>query len=342
MTKFFFFPLLLIAASATTQAGDFEFRLVVPVRQVPAGAPIFVSAELRNLSGHAIQVARGQGDGFDPRIFMVRTDGKYTAGCQLGTSRYHYSPGYYLDTLPAGWSTILTNELPCAGEPGEWVIHAEVSSRDVAGLQTTPSREQPSRKIDKHACWHGSIKSEEIHVIVEEPKGVDKQVYELFNHQPMSKHFESLMNYPESTYAAYAWLGTPCDQATTSGCYGKSDPHEILQLLRSRDSRYFNGRFKLDSNGQPLPDGKGSYIWISPEKVQQDQVDWGERIMRYHPDFPYLDEVRMRVAATYIVLRQETKALSYFQFVAQNGIHTGHRDAAKKYLVLLSSPVAGQ
>jgi hypothetical protein len=190
--------ILVLAASLAALSADFTIRIASAPKEVPQGAPISVTVEVYNSSGHPITIAKGNG-GFGYVLSVTRSDGKLRRGCkQPGTATF--IPGFTRETLSADWRQLSAEDISCDDEPGEWIIQATISCR---GPYPIYQRGQVAGEIEG---WSGEVRSEEVRIKILKPEGVDLQAYSYFKRCPRCDDKKLLERFPTSTYAGYALL----------------------------------------------------------------------------------------------------------------------------------------
>jgi hypothetical protein len=140
-------------------------------------------------------VAYGHG-GFTVSLDIRRSDGKPLPPYAGPYAKW--SDNFQLESIPAGWKQAKTlDAVPLPVESCELVIQVVLASHG------------PYFHYDKGEklpveAWSGEVKSEEAHIQIVEPSGVDKAAYDYFKGSPLSKPQDLLAKFSASTYAGYA------------------------------------------------------------------------------------------------------------------------------------------
>ena len=194
LSAIFMFSLMVSAFPA-----EFQARIADYPETVLQGTPGYVTAEVKNTSGGPITVAWGAG--CDPKgSFLVRrADGRQRREC-VDPEQVLRSNRYTLKSLPNDWVQSRTENafMLCHDDPGEYIVQYVLSfcRPGVSG--------EPENK-----AWVGTIKSNEIHIHVLAPTGVDLEAFKAFKGQPFAKKEDLLEKYPTSTYAGWVLKDWP-------------------------------------------------------------------------------------------------------------------------------------
>jgi hypothetical protein len=263
----------------------------------------------------------------------------------LETSEDYGNPVTAIQEAPVSYSKktyapgeVIVLERPVYnGNPGRCAVKYTYDSR-----QVPESFNMKTHQIENNAdVWRGLIESNEISWQVVEPAGVDLEAMKAY--QTTIPHAirgliiqqwkdELLARFPASTYAAYAWFGQPGSPRVAMS------PEEFLANVHKEG--FLTGAFKTDKNRNPIPDGKGGYLWRTAEDIQQDIIEQGTLILGQHSDFPYRDELRFRIAQAHIALGQDGQACKLFEVLANEAASERDRAKARRYLELLAAKSA--
>ncbi len=235
--KRFFVLFLAVVTSVGVLAADFELRILSYPKEVPQGAPMWVTAEIRNVSGHAITVCNGGPNSFVYALKVRRADGRLRQGCPPPTLA-KLAPYFGTKELPADWKDVRRQDLSCryaananqTEEPGELVVEFTLTS---AG----PCPKGNSQGGDEYHTWTGAISAPEVRIELMKPSGVDMQAYKAFTGFPLSNSEKLLTRFPTSTYAGYA-LAENTVAFSDQPFFWLDDPEgNILSYYRTPDGR---------------------------------------------------------------------------------------------------------
>ena len=213
------------------------------------------------------------------------------------------------NTLPAPLSEIDWKELG----PGESIPFAIPASRCAEGEGTwfewanQPGTHRVKVKITTFAhkigvpegAFDGVLESNVVEFRIKEPVGIDAEAIEWAKGSPM--HVELLDEYPTSEYAAFFIHGY-------SARLDKADPAKVGSLIA-------RGAYPGSAS---VPDRDG-WRSLSSEDVARWQIEWGQRILREHPEFPFRDEIRTSVALAQMSLGNRTEARKTLNEIAKRG-----------------------
>lgn len=300
--------LLCCLFSVTTLAADFTMRIVTYPRDLPKGAPMFIRGLLCNASGHAITVAHGY-QGFVVSFNIRRTDGQPITNCPQMTIRP--AIGYTLETLPPNWLQEEMRTVCYGNATGEFVVQIILSSK------------APYRQVDGTAvtAWEGEIHSEEVHVTVTEPTGIDAEAF---------KHMKGIVTYygritvldtyPTSTYAAYAL----CEKLDIT--YFSQRPLEAGSLDDIRQQAIGH----VDPS-----DPRGKHFYALDAPLRDAEISLLQTVLRAHHYFPFRYLFDYRLGYDYFSARDFKLARSYFGKCLGSEIPERIRAVAKVHLDVL-------
>jgi hypothetical protein len=279
--------LLSLSCSLAAVAADFEIRVLSAPPKLPLGAPVTVTAEVMNASGHPITVAYGY-HGFRLVISVGRADGKPIKGLQPGPSELP-AARYTLETLPPGWTKVWSETFTCTEEPAKWVAIATLSSQGPYRQRKLGSAEE-----EELQAWSGSGRSAQQDILVEEPVGIDRNAYVSLGKCPTCNTSKLLRDFPTSTYAAYVIYGR------MSG-FMQWEPTEEKRKMFAAGIEA-GGWF---SNAYPDETGKikdGS-VWLKGQAAADWWAKWYDIILKNHPDIWFADELRLKKAVDQLCLK---------------------------------------
>ena len=241
--------------------------------------------------------------------------------------------GLYVDTIPADKSAVVPKKEEKLEEVG--TIHMTTWTIDIAnycGLSDGKESFYGVHTLHYRFPEHlgTSVEESTIRFTIQYPAGTNKEAYEYFKGNPLSKPVELLQKFPTSTYAAYAMFGNPGSPRVAM------TPEDFLEKVHK--PKFLNGAFKTDDNRNILKNEKGENIWLTAEDIQRGIIEKGDLIFKHHPDFVYRDELRFRMAQAYIALYEEKKAVKLFEEIACDAVNESDRQKAKRYMELLVSP----
>jgi hypothetical protein len=129
---------------------------------------------------------------------------------------------------------------------------------------------------------------------VTEPEGVDREVYQAFNRDPLrdsEKQGEILRRFPTSTYAAYiVWKRASRTVARTS----------TATALQHMTGEFYRGSSvpcddvkKCDDNG---------WMWLKADELVAWRDRWFASVLKDHPDIWFADDLRFNLALDHYLL----------------------------------------
>lgn len=148
-------------------------------------------------------------------------------------------------------------------------------------------------------AFDGVLESNVLEFRIKEPVGVDAEAIAWAGGSPMK--VELLGEFPTSEYAAFFVYGQ-------SRRIDKIDPVETRSLI---ERGLFPGR-----NSVPNGDGWKS---LNNEGYARWLIEWGELVLREHPDFPFRDDIKTSVALAQMSLGEQTPSLEALTDIAEKG-----------------------
>jgi hypothetical protein len=162
----------------------------------------------------------------------------------------------------------------------------------------------------------GRLESNVLEFRVKEPQGLDDEAIAWTKGSPMT--VETLKAFPSSEYAALIWYRTVrLDDA---------DPRKTRSLVDA-------GRYPGPNS---IPTIEGSWKDLDSAGVARSHVEWGLRVLREHPQFPYRDEVKLIVALGQISLGEKQQGLRTVEALSHE--HTTVGDWSRKFLNTVDDP----
>jgi hypothetical protein len=153
--------------------------------------------------------------------------------------------------------------------------------------------------------FQGTAESNTVEFTMKEPSGNDLEAWQYASKKsqaedPLQKMVETcgalskpeiLKLYPDSMYASWIVWEKIDDPL-------RFDPQALSQLIKE-------GEFP-DSNSVPDPESARGWQDIRSGKAMAEwQLNWGERILRNHPDFPLTERLHLAVALNKLVLNDK-------------------------------------
>ncbi len=297
--------ILVLLAPLGAQSEDFRIRLSSFPKEAPQGAPVSVTIEICNASGHAITVARGHG-GFGYVLSVRRADGLRRKGCKAPETA-SYILGFTSEVLPEDWRQVRTENITCEDDPGEWIVQARISCQGPYPIYTG------GQQTGLFNAWNGTVVSEEAHIEITKPAGVDLEAFNAFNGCPRCDEKKLLERFPTSTYAGYA-LWSPIRPMTTNRLECLNDPDKALRDYAFRGGTEEN---TLAGIQQTLEDLRA---YAKPLGL----------FLEAHPEFPHAQDLRKRYAMCLGLTGRMSDALVQIATLAKG---TGKEaDEAKAFL----------
>jgi hypothetical protein len=293
---------------------------------------VAITAEVTNVSGRVITVAYGHG-GFTVSLDIRRSDGKPLPLPPYVGPDAKWSDNFQLETIPAGWKQAKTlDAVPLPVESCELVIQVVLASHG------------PYFHYDKGEklpveAWSGEVKSEEAHIQIVEPSGVDKAAYDYFKGSPLSKPQDLLAKFPASTYAAYAF-------AQQFGYPVSVPPLDKERMCRYLDKLQKDGRAELQDttrhiatgpDGKELRDARGKPVPLTQGEWLKQTIDLADRISSTHPELPVSEWIRSQIIASYYIqLLEFEKAASVLDALKKSAADPIIRENSGQLLGLLA------
>jgi len=144
-----------------------------------------------------------------------------------------------------------------------------------------------------------TLQSNVVEIRVKEPAGLDAEAIAWAKGSPMKVGV--LKAFPSSEYAALFWFGNVR--------LSSMDPDKTRVLVDS-------GRYP-GPNSVPDPSSDTGWRDLDSEGVARWQAQWGERVLREHPQFAYHDEVKLIVALANMSLGNKEEGLRAVGEIAQ-------------------------
>jgi hypothetical protein len=291
---------------------------------MPVGVTFAVYVVAKNISGHPITAAYGQ-SGFDVALRTWKTDGNSKTPC-ISRGDIDYLPGYEIRTLPADWMHSLRSGPACLDKPGEITLQGVVSS------QGPYWKKAYNPAAGQWEAWTGEVKSEETHIRIISPQGIDKKAYEATNRCPMCKPDALLGDFPTSTYAAYAvW------HLSGAEGMGRSDPGRII-ADRSKDGARTPleviNLLEMINVPYDIIDGKKIGGEIHGKVAIAWRAKWFGIVLKAHPDIWFANELKLRTAIDQLTLKNYQAAQAELEAIAKDD-EAPMAPKAKEYLGLM-------
>ena len=173
-------------------------------------------------------------------------------------------------------------------------------------------------------AWNGEVKSEEIHIHIVPPVGLDKAAYETMNKCPMCDPSKLLKDFPTSTYAAYVvW-----ERSDAKG-QAASEPTKVLKAIET-------GLLLQSEMVLPCiePSGATALRRLNGKQAIDCRAYWYDLILKNHPDIWFADQLRLRTALDQITLKNYQAAETDLKAIAQD-TKSPMKDKAQQYLDLM-------
>ena len=213
--------------------------------------------------------------------------------------------------------------------------------------------------------WEGSIQSQEEIIEVVSPGSADRKILnELGINEaapaPSARQYLAafdkirwdgsyaqwiIKKFPESLYAAYAFAGPKIMDNFSSIQGNVAETRSALELLNAlRNERRPSGACKASEKGLVIKGKTGDCPRYSQAEMQRDNIAVGEAILKYHPDFPYLENAKFKLAQSYLILREDANAIPLLTELSTSSPDSERQFLAKSYLQALhipSNPMSG-
>lgn len=155
--------------------------------------------------------------------------------------------------------------------------------------------------------------------VIETPRGIDKEAYEAFGHDPLAdseRYGELLRRFPTSTYVAYAvwkqWGRVRIPEWKT-----EEDRDATLKWLATNpDDEYLTWRLPCAAEGEP---NAALESRLGARRALMCRDDWLTRVLQEHPRIWFADEVRLRIALDHYRLGERDSGVRAIRDLAQHG-----------------------
>jgi len=306
---------VLLAAPAA--GDDLVVRLLAAPERVPLGAPVYLTAEVANVSGRPLSLAYGI-NGFATGFSVRRADGKQVKTIPRPDLE-DALPNHVLKEIPAGWRYATTARYESGDEPCEWIVSFAASSKGPYSVNKTDGT-----GVERVQAWQGLITTGEIRVRIEAPSGEDALAFDALDGNPLGKQGILLKKYPTSTYAAYAVYQTMYS-------FVGAEPADVLKAMdHYSEAGYGPFAHVPDESG----DGTRS---LAGDQLLAWYDRWTTVILGAHPDIWFADALRLKRAVNLLAEEQREPAAEEFRSIEQGGGIGAER--AKEYLALLDGNV---
>lgn len=226
--------------------------------------------------------------------------------------------------------------------PGEYRLQASYDSKGpYFSCDRTPLK-----------FWEGSVRSQEEIIEVVPPGKADRNALSALGINedapaPSAKQYQDAINkirsggcarwiikkYPESWYAAYAFAGPDLLANFAVGQVKPPETHSALELLNAlRKEKNSDGDCKTDDKGQVIKDKTGNCLRNTQVEMQRSNIAVGEAILKNHPEFPYLDNAKYKLARAYLILGEDAKAMPLLEDLSASSLNQEHQSLSKAYL----------
>ncbi len=266
----------------------FSLRIDAYPAVAPRGCPIEITAEIRNVSGHAVatglDILASGGYGLPDAggRFSLIAKVQDATGSSVAPCPHEFSDDYYVvgpetpTVLPADWRLRFQAPL-CVDQVGSYKVK-------FVAREQGPFIDRLTKK--EFEIWSGEVDSQEVTISIVEPTGVDREAYDRFEGQPMRAP-ELLREFPTSTYAAYAIRGF------TSEGLSRSENAAIADSLK-------NGAAGI-SRCIPCPPSVSPCVQpgnleTRGTKALDWTAEWIDLVLKAHSDLWFADELRLRLA----------------------------------------------
>lgn len=284
--------LMMTLAVLPTQASlDLRFTTRLP-EQLPYLRPD-MRLEVVNGSTEAVLFPK---NAFEVRLLLDTDEGWLECRPSLKSLRPPLSRIEWQEIRAGQVFALSIPESRCAKGRGTWFEWANQpgSHRVKARISTDAHRVGvPTGAFD------GVLESNVLEFRIKEPMGIDAEAIAWREGSPM--HVGLLSRFPTSEYAAFF-------------VYGKSRHIDGADPVKTRS---LIGR-GLYPGPNSVPDGD-RWKSLNSASYARWQVEWGQRVLREHPNFPFRDEVRAAVALSQMSLGEQTAALGALTEIAEKG-----------------------
>ena len=301
--------LVLLVGATVSGEEPFSVKIVDYGARAPLGSKPWLTIQVRNDSGKV-----------QPTAF-TRT----RVGVEVLTAPEGSQPHRYDRPDGEGRRIFIRPESLLAAD---WVFHKRIPVPvDVPGAYTIRAyfREDPGAKVrigEPEEHWSGKVYSESITVWAEEPAGVDQKAFNTIVNQVsedagdlllrFSKAFlvfdtrsQLFRQFPESTYTA--------DQVLRYCTWMPwQDNENVVSHLAMGVENLWNS-VPCDHTECA---GTGS-VPLAREDYVRWQIKWFKRVLEFHPDIWFADDIRFHLGFDYLLLGQKGPAEEEFQTLAE-------------------------
>ncbi len=308
----------------TPRPSDLEVKIVgLPEEVMPGAIYINPAVEIQNISEHSVKIFyRGQFErqyGVVVSLSMRRADGK----------PYQMKPRKFAEGLRSVYPDIRPMDIISTplffsyDEPAEYILQAIASSAGAYENKTGPQLIEP--EIQKQ-IWAGEIRSPEYRFNVLEPEGIDKTVWEKFQHYPIAHDEEVIKNYPTSIYAGYALFrkgpgigGSHEFPEITLAISANLTPQQRNYVIEHAGASQIGGatypeelKERLMANPKFKPK-----CFLAGKNHLELRINATTKFIKAHPDFQLVANLRQDLAIELYLLSRDSEALAQVMLLSE-------------------------
>jgi len=274
----------------TILANEFSLKIEIVPKKTILGTPIYLEWVMKNES--KAEIKTGIIPKYDFLIVITDENGKELK--RVGTGEILYREGRDIKVIKRG-------------EEIRGSYNLSENYRLVAGVYKVYLRWRSNGIVlnaktkQYETVWAGDIKSNEEEFIIEEPNGIDKEVYNKYHYEPEGKIMccnkpnEVLEKYPTSTYAGWVLFSPGTDLEWASG------KDLIDDMLKPVSERKRWGTFVDEDKGKGYKKSKDYYIKPADEEARE-YLEFSEKFLSANPNHINAGIIYARQSLAYMVL----------------------------------------
>jgi len=278
----------------TILANEFSLKIEIVPKKTILGTPIYLEWVMKNES--KAEIKTGIIPKYDFLIVITDENGKELK--RVGTGEILYREGRDIKVIKRG-------------EEIRGSYNLSENYRLVAGVYKVYLRWRSNGIVlnaktkQYETVWAGDIRSNEEEFIIEEPNGIDKEVYNKYHYEPEGKIMccnkpnEVLEKYPTSTYAGWVLYNFDIDWYTRGTC-------SICDEKIIKDINEI-GFFKA------LENLRNSKKEIERKEKREKTIEFLEKFIKEHPEFPFIGYYYATLADKYLIKGDIKKACENYK-----------------------------
>jgi hypothetical protein len=279
------------------KGAELEIKIAHYPKEVIKGEPCNIRVTISNVSGKEIIIAGGF-YGLDKEFIVKRADGRKRKEIISELEKF-YTKEYEAKALSSDFKSDFTKNIfeRYDDEAGEFIVQFKISSY---------SKEAWSGSIykgKKVKTWTGVVYSEEIHIFLKEPTGIDKEAYDYFEGHPLWKKEDLLDKYSTSIYAGWALMSyMPTLSLSINPELLLS---EAIDLKPNRALKHCAFEFQKDNEGKTIS--------IFADEIASKYASVASKFLEVHSDFLAAGPIYARLGTAQVILNKWQEAKSSYE-----------------------------